>query len=812
LGRRARTLLAVAALVASCALALPAPGALGGRRRWIEAPLDPGLRVPVASALFGLPVASVGPGLRVLGAELPAERRVLPRDRRALYAALRGTAASALLLDGVEGRERRTVRVVIAEETGWARASRAWPLAVIVGAFLLFALAVGLGSAHASAPPLFLVSWCVGAAALAELDRLLPELPGALAARDLASRVGVLAWTLLPAAILHLAMRFPVVSARFRSARAAALPYASALPLVASGQLHLRDAAFQASLERIALGATLAAALLLVAASATAARRLRPIERARTGAWIAGLGLGVAGPVALAVAPGRIPAAAALTLLALPGALAWAGVRYGLLDPGARLGRVARASAHARLLERAVRELARRTSPPEVLARTAALARAELGGAPVVAFGVPEGGEGPESALAASGLSLWRSAGAPTEGVVHAGARAEDPAPERAELVAALGRAEGPTALLVAGGRPSGLPYSDAEQRLLEGLCCVSATALAAAATAADLEARVREKTAVLARGLRDRQRVLETAEGICAADDREEVLARLAAFAGGEDPDAGVRDPERARELGPQLEALRAFARLALARLELLAELKCEVERQAAELGEIRSRRLHAEFVRGVAHELRKPLAELRRRVEGAERQNDPAMERSRLRALARELDRRLDLLLFHSGVRLERRRMDLARLVDDAVIEARAATPDRDFWVFHEPPMLPILGDPGRLLSVIENLLDNAIKATRVGQRITLRSRLERSRDASGPRAVLEVEDPGSGIDAEHAARVFEPGVAFAPGGFGLGLSLCREIVRLHGGTIVLDSRPGCTLFRVRIPLFGAVGAGDP
>ena len=136
----------------------------------------------------------------------------------------------------------------------------------------------------------------------------------------------------------------------------------------------------------------------------------------------------------------------------------------------------------------------------------------------------------------------------------------------------------------------------------------------------------------------------------------------------------------------------------------------------------------------------------------------------------------------------------------------------PDRDYWVFHEPPTLPVLGDPSRLLSVIENLLDNAVKATQPGQRITLalapRARAARRR----PRAVIEVEDEGRGIDAERAGRIFEPGVSFVPGGFGLGLSLCREIVRLHAGTLELESRPGRTVFRVRIPLFASARGGPP
>ena len=69
------------------------------------------------------------------------------------------------------------------------------------------------------------------------------------------------------------------------------------------------------------------------------------------------------------------------------------------------------------------------------------------------------------------------------------------------------------------------------------------------------------------------------------------------------------------------------------------------------------------------------------------------------------------------------------------------------------------------------------------------------------------LEIEDEGAeGIHPSRIAQIFEPGVAFAPGGFGLGLSLCREIVRLHGGTLEVESRPGRTLFRFRLPLFAS------
>jgi signal transduction histidine kinase len=895
----ARGAVAGALVAGSCAVAAPNPAALVAEAPFVPAALDPALRVPESAAwLGGAAGSALASGDRVLSLRTgPAGRPLPDANRGALYAALADASASAVTLQVARGADRAWEEVAVVRERPLDRLARAWPLVFVACAFLSFGFVVAVGSSHPCAAPLFALSWCLGSALLGELDRVWPEVPGAILPGSWRPRLGAVSLAFLPATFLHLAARFPVVSTRFREAPSAALPYAAWLPPALIAPLRLHDAALQAAIERIALGASVAAATLLAIACATAARRLTSIERARTRALIAGLGLGGAGPVFLHATGGRAHGAALLGLLALPGALAWAVARFRLLDPSPWLERALLASATAllavlvtagalgaglslvgvtpaeartvlplalagalgalvahallrraaalrvrsdrdagRALERAVRELAESRTPAEVLERAAERVREALG-APVTAFSLAFDREGTLAPLAASGLALWRASGEPPRGVLRCRAQAADPSPARAELVASLraGPGPGPDALLVVGGRASGLPYDDAEERLLEALRHVAATALGASAAASDLEARVREKTAELARGRRGRQRVLAAAEGISAAEDAGAVLARLAAFADAEEgvvrftdgvaipegalggriaaPSVAARTlvvaglaPERVRELAPQLDVLCAFAGVALARLALLADLKREVEAQAIELGEIRSRRLHAEFVRGVAHELRKPLEELRTRVEALPESGPIGGERARLRSVGRELARRLDLLLFHSGVRLERRRTDLARLADDAVAAARAVAPDRDFWVFHEPPTLPVLGDPSRLLSVMENLLDNAVKATGPGRRIVLRSRLERPRAAGGPRAIVEVEDDGAGIDAERAARIFEPGVAFAPGGFGLGLSLCREIVRLHGGAIELESRPGRTIFRVRIPVFAS------
>jgi signal transduction histidine kinase len=100
-------------------------------------------------------------------------------------------------------------------------------------------------------------------------------------------------------------------------------------------------------------------------------------------------------------------------------------------------------------------------------------------------------------------------------------------------------------------------------------------------------------------------------------------------------------------------------------------------------------------------------------------------------------------------------------------------------------------------RLLSLVENLLDNALRATGPAGRVALRSELR-----DGGVAVLEVEDDGAGVPPELGDEIFEPGVSAFPGGCGLGLALCREAVRLHSGEIQVESQPGRTVFRVLLP----------
>ncbi|HOZ72376.1 MAG TPA: HAMP domain-containing sensor histidine kinase, partial [Spirochaetales bacterium] len=105
---------------------------------------------------------------------------------------------------------------------------------------------------------------------------------------------------------------------------------------------------------------------------------------------------------------------------------------------------------------------------------------------------------------------------------------------------------------------------------------------------------------------------------------------------------------------------------------------------------------------------------------------------------------------------------------------------------------------GDPDRLDLVWENLISNALFAAGIDGNVTVRARFD------GAATVVEVEDDGPGVDPAIRDRLFEPYVSAKAleEGKGLGLDICKRIVDTHRGTITFESRPGRTVFTVRLP----------
>ena len=217
--------------------------------------------------------------------------------------------------------------------------------------------------------------------------------------------------------------------------------------------------------------------------------------------------------------------------------------------------------------------------------------------------------------------------------------------------------------------------------------------------------------------------------------------------------------------------------------------------------------------FLADASHELRTPLTSIRGYSEVFDRaKDDPedlelAMRRieeesKRMGVMVEEL---LVLARLGEGREPERLPVDLARVVADAVSDARAAAPARDI-ALESPETVDVLGDDHQLRQVVANLLNNALRHTPEEARIRVALR------AGDGRAELAVADDGPGLAADVAAKVFEPfyradaSRARETGGAGLGLAIVAAIVEAHGGGVRLDTAPGAgATFTVTLPLLG-------
>jgi signal transduction histidine kinase len=151
---------------------------------------------------------------------------------------------------------------------------------------------------------------------------------------------------------------------------------------------------------------------------------------------------------------------------------------------------------------------------------------------------------------------------------------------------------------------------------------------------------------------------------------------------------------------------------------------------------------------------------------------------------------------------LRLKRTLTSLDELVAGAIEELEVSAQDSQITLKSElpPDLPPLLIDSVRVQQVLRNLLSNALRATPVGGRITVGARLLPAREQA-ERGIVEVRvsDTGIGIAPEYHERIFERffQVPRAEGGRssgqGLGLSIVKLIVELHGGQIWLESAPG-------------------
>jgi len=235
-------------------------------------------------------------------------------------------------------------------------------------------------------------------------------------------------------------------------------------------------------------------------------------------------------------------------------------------------------------------------------------------------------------------------------------------------------------------------------------------------------------------------------------------------------------------------------------------------------------------EFLATLAHELRNPLAPVRNAlrlmkptagngeapVAGGEHEALRVMMERQVLNMSRLVEDLLDVSRIDSGkIELRKQAVDLVGVARHAVDAGRPFLESRQHELVVSLPdsAIPVEADPTRLEQILDNLLTNAAKYTDPGGRVWLTVGRE------GDTAVVRLRDTGIGIEPAMLARVFDLFVQadrrtdLAQGGLGIGLSLVKSLVELHGGTIHAHSegRGQGTEFVVRLPVFKAADATD-
>jgi PAS domain S-box-containing protein len=251
--------------------------------------------------------------------------------------------------------------------------------------------------------------------------------------------------------------------------------------------------------------------------------------------------------------------------------------------------------------------------------------------------------------------------------------------------------------------------------------------------------------------------------------------------------------------------------------------ELEVKVAERTKELTEANSRLADAarrkdEFLAMLAHELRNPLAPVLNglHILGSFDTDHQTIKQARamierqIHHLKRLVDDLLDMArMTHGRVQLRRERLDLAQLVRTTAEDCRRLVEQAGMRLVVVLPeaVVPVVGDAIRLTQVLNNLLDNAVKFRNGGGYVAIHLSIDEGRQ----QAVLAVRDEGIGIEPEMFSRLFDlfgqadRSLDRSRGGLGLGLSLVKGLVELHGGEVqaVSGGTGQGSEFRICLPL---------
>jgi two-component system nitrogen regulation sensor histidine kinase GlnL len=225
------------------------------------------------------------------------------------------------------------------------------------------------------------------------------------------------------------------------------------------------------------------------------------------------------------------------------------------------------------------------------------------------------------------------------------------------------------------------------------------------------------------------------------------------------------------------------------------------------------------------LAHEVKNPLSGIRgaaQLLEGSVAPADRELavlirdEADRIRAL-------VDRMEMFGEKPIERQPVNIHRVLEHVRrLAATGFARSMRITELYDPSLPPVWGNRDQLVQVLLNLVKNAAEAIAEGPaaagqdgEITLGTAYHHGLSVAGPGAsgrvhlplVVTVRDNGPGIPEDVLAHLFEPFITSRPSGRGLGLALVAKIVGEHGGLIEAESRPGCTEFRIFLPV--AAGA---
>lgn len=226
----------------------------------------------------------------------------------------------------------------------------------------------------------------------------------------------------------------------------------------------------------------------------------------------------------------------------------------------------------------------------------------------------------------------------------------------------------------------------------------------------------------------------------------------------------------------------------------------------------------LKSDFISLVSHELKTPLSAIRTSAEflESEKTADPDVQKEMLENIIRNIDRQtrlindiLDLSKIEAGkMEFKFERVDFREAASAALENIRHLALKKNITISVDIPgtLPPVFADREKLIIVLNNLLDNALKFTQEGGRILL------SANEMQDGIEVRVKDTGIGIEKEKFTRIFDKFYQVDStsrrkiGGSGLGLSISSGIIKAHGGEIRVDSEPGKgSTFFFRLKTYG-------